>query len=317
MLQTSVPVTIITGYLGAGKTTLINHLLGQHHGKRYAVIINEFGDLGIDGDLIINTDETIIELTNGCLCCSVRGDLLAALTSLRPRLEEFDGVIVETSGLADPAPVAQTFLVDENDSRGFSLDAVIALVDARHGATLIEQEPESAAQVAFADRLVLTKPDLSTPDAMANLRSHLRQLNPQAPITVASNGVLSHETIFGLEAFDMSRLNVSVDDRFAHHHDADVQSVSLTSEYPIDPDRFMQWMQRLVVVDGMKILRTKGVINFVGETRRFVFQGVQTVLNGDVQNAWPDGPRQSRMVIIGRGLNPSTLRTDWLSTRVE
>lgn len=309
--MSKVKVTIITGYLGSGKTTLINHVLSQPHGRRYAVIVNEFGDLGIDGDLIINTEETIIELTNGCLCCSVRGDLIDGLASLRPRLDDIDGVIVETSGLADPAPVAQTFLVGEEESQDYELDAVIALVDARHGLALLEDECEAAAQAAFADRLVLTKPDLATPETLARLRERLRRLNPHAAVTEALHGAVPHEALIGLGAFDMARLDVGAGPLASHSHDNRVQSLSLTADHPIDPDRFMQWMQRLVVVDGMNILRTKGVMDFAGETRRFVFQGVQTVLDGDVQGPWPAGPRQSRMVIIGRGLDNAALRADW------
>lgn len=304
-------VSIITGYLGSGKTTLINHLLSQPHGRRYAVIVNEFGDLGIDGDLIVNTEEAIIELTNGCLCCSVRGDLIAGLGSLRPRLDQIDGVIVETSGLADPAPVAQTFLVGEDEPRNYELDAVITLVDARHGLALLEHECESVSQVAFADRLLLTKPDLATPADLAKLRDRLRRINPHAAVTEALNGAVPHEALTGLGAFDVARLNIESGHSVPHRHDDQVQSLSLTADRPIDPDRFMQWMQRLIVVDGMKILRTKGVMDFTGETRRFVFQGVQTVLDGDAQGAWPEGPRQSRMVIIGRGLDHALLRADW------
>ncbi|QIE45212.1 GTP-binding protein [Pseudohalocynthiibacter aestuariivivens] len=306
--------TIITGYLGAGKTTLINRLLRQKHGLRIAVIVNEFGELGIDGDLILNTQEEIIELTNGCLCCSVRGDLINALASLTPRLTELDGVIIETSGLADPAPVAQTFLVDEGESQNFKLDAVVTLVDARNGASLLASEPEATSQIAFADRLILTKTDLVSDSTVSELRKKLHVLNPSAQVLTASFGEVPTEAIMDIGAFDIDRLEVSpMEVRMHHTHNNDVKSLAFTSDQPIDPDRFMQWMQQVIVVDGMRILRSKGVLDFRGETRRFVFQGVQTVLDGDVQGKWPEGPRESRLILIGRGLNEAALRQGWES----
>ena len=304
-------VTVITGYLGAGKTTLINSLLSRPQVGRYAVIVNEFGDLGIDGDLILDTDEEIIELTNGCLCCSVRGDLFAALRNLRPRLAEIDGVIIETTGLANPAPVAQTFLVGEEDSDDYALDAVVTLVDTCHGAALLDSEREAVSQVAFADRLVLTKTDRAAAETVAQLRSRLRALNPSAAVIEAHHGAVPTGSITGLGAFDMGKLDLERGPVGSHTHSADVRSLSLTADRPIDPDRFMQWMQQVVVTDGMNILRTKGVIDFEGESRRFVFQGVQTVLEGDVQGPWPDGTRESRMIIIGRNLDADALRTGW------
>jgi G3E family GTPase len=307
-----VKTTIITGYLGAGKTTLINKILHQKHGLRIAVIVNEFGELGIDGDLILNTNEEIIELTNGCLCCSVRGDLLSALASLQPRLKELDGVIIETSGLADPAPVAQTFLIGEDQSENFELDAVITLVDARNGNSILTLEPEAISQVAFADRLILTKTDLVSDVAISELRGILSSLNPSAQIFSASFGEVDLEAIMNIGAFDIDRLEVSpLAMTMDHEHSEDVKSLAFTSNQPIDPDRFMQWMQQVIIFDGTRILRSKGVLDFAGETRRFVFQGVQTVLDGDVQGAWPEGARESRLILIGRDLNEIALRKGW------
>ena len=307
-----VKTTIITGYLGAGKTTLINKILHEKHGLRIAVIVNEFGELGIDGDLILNTNEEIIELTNGCLCCSVRGDLLSALASLQPRLKELDGVIIETSGLADPAPVAQTFLIGEDQSENFELDAVITLVDARNGNSILALEPEAISQVAFADRLILTKADLVSDIAISELRDILSDLNPSAQIFSASFGEVDLEAIMNIGAFDINRLEVSpLAMTMDHEHSDDVKSLAFSSNKPIDPDLFMQWMQQVIIFDGTRILRSKGVLNFVGETRRFVFQGVQTVFDGDVQGAWPEGPRESRLILIGRDLNEISLRKGW------
>jgi G3E family GTPase len=303
------PVTVITGYLGAGKTTLLNRLLTAPGAGRYAVIVNEFGSLGIDGSLILNTEEQITELTNGCLCCSVRGDLVEALDALRPRLDAVDGLLIETTGLADPAPVAQTFLVEETAVGGFALDAVIAVVDAQHAGEMFDREPEIARQVAFADRVILSKTDLDADGRAGAVRERIAALNPEAPIIAAVNGAVPPERLTGLGAFDMDRLQSIGTAPSSHDHGSGVRSVALSSERPVETEAFMRWIQQLLVTRGDRILRTKGVLNFVGEHRRFVFQGVQTVVEGDVYDPWPEGPRESRLVFIGRDLDPDHLKS--------
>ena len=307
-----IKTTIITGYLGVGKTTLINNLLKQSDGLRIAVIVNEFGDLGIDGDLILNTNEEIIELTNGCLCCSVRGDLISALISLKPRLATLDALFIETSGLADPVPVAQTFLIGEDELQDFKLDGVITLIDARHGIPILKSEVEAKSQVAFADRLILTKSDLVDNKTLVKIKEEIRMLNLSAPILSSVFGEVPLDDIMDIGAFDIEKIKLNSNTELDRHtHNEDIQCITFTSNRSIDPDTFMQWMQQLIVIYGDRILRSKGVLDFLGETRRFVFHGVQTVLDGDVQEAWPKGPRQSRLILIGRELNVDVLRTGW------
>lgn len=301
------PVTVLSGYLGAGKTTLLNKLLSASNAPRYAVIVNEFGDLGIDGGLIVDSQEEIIELTNGCLCCNVRGDLVRAIETLRPRIDEIDALIIEASGMADPAPIAQTFLVEDDMREGFALDAVITLVDARHCLDLLDTEPEISRQIAFADRIVITKPDLVTKEKVAQLKDRLVGINPAAPILKATYGDVPASDLIGLDAFNIERQNLVGHHTSSHDHGTGVRSVSLSSFREVDTDLFLRWIQQLVIVNGPQILRTKGVIAFKGEHRRFVFQGVQTVLDGDAQDPWPSGPRESRLVFIGRELDASAL----------
>lgn len=312
-MKKSTSVTIITGFLGSGKTTLINKILTGEQNRKFAVIVNEFGDLGIDGDLIVGTDDEIVELTNGCLCCSVRGDLIEALKTLRPRLPDIDGVIIETSGLADPIPVAQTFLTDEDDSKYYHLDGIVTLVDCQHFKTISDTDSVSVNQVAFADRLVLTKSDLVPVNKVTELRKALRKINPHSDILEAQHGMIPNTEILNIGTFDATRIEIPAIEHHHADHLSGIQSICLSSDRPIDPDNFARWVQQLLVFDGEKLLRSKGIINFTGETRKFVFQGVQAVVEGDVQNPWPDGPRVSRMVVIGRGLNAEKIQVGWNS----
>lgn len=312
-MKKSTNVTIITGFLGSGKTTLINRLLTQDSGRKYAVIVNEFGDLGIDGDLIVGADDRIVELTNGCLCCSVRGDLIEALETLRPKLPKLDGVIIETSGLADPVPVAQTFLVDEDDSKTYQLDGIVTLVDSLHFDQVIAEEQIASNQIAIADRLVLTKTDIVPASKVLELRKRLQKINPHSEIVEAQHGKISESDILNIGAFDASRMEVATTRHHHSDHDFRIQNICLSSNCPLDPDSFAKWVQQLLVTEGEKLLRSKGIIDFAGETRRFVFQGVQSVVEGDVQGPWPDGPRSSSMVLIGRDLNSEQILSGWNS----
>jgi G3E family GTPase len=313
MADTRIPVTVLTGYLGAGKTTLLNRILSEEHGKRYAVIVNEFGEVGIDNDLIVNADEEVFEMNNGCICCTVRGDLIRIIEGLMKRKGGFDAIIIETTGLADPAPVAQTFFVDEDVRALTSLDAIVTVADARHILPRLEDSHEAEEQLAFADIIILNKLDLVTAEELAEVRSHIRRINNQARIIETTRSAVPLDEILGLGAFELDRI-LAIEPNFLgeddHEHDADITSVSVTSERPLDPQRFMHWLRGLTASRGPDLLRLKGIIAFPDEPKRFVVQGVHMLLEGDVQKDWqPDEPRTSRLVFIGRNLNEAELST--------
>ena len=307
------PVTVLTGYLGAGKTTLLNRILTETHGKRYAVIVNEFGEVGIDNDLIVNADEEIFEMNNGCICCTVRGDLIRILEGLMKRRGKFDGIIVETTGLADPAPVAQTFLVDEDVRRNTKLDAIVTVIDAKHLLGEIDRAHEAQEQIAFADVVLLNKTDLVSEADLKLVEARIRSINPYAMIHRTERCALDLEKILDRNAFDLNRvLELEPDflnEAHDHEHDSHIKSLSLTTETPLVPEKFFAWMQETVRQFGIDILRLKGIIQFQDDPDRFVIQGVHMLLEGDHQRPWkPDEPRTSRLVFIGRDLPESVLK---------
>jgi G3E family GTPase len=307
------PVTVLTGYLGAGKTTLLNRILTETHGKRYAVIVNEFGEVGIDNDLIVNADEEIFEMNNGCICCSVRGDLIRILEGLMKRRGKFDGIIVETTGLADPAPVAQTFLVDDDVRRNTKLDAIVTVIDAKHLLGEINQAPEAQEQIAFADVVLLNKTDLVSEPDIKTIEARISSINPYAMIHRTERCALDLEKVLDRNAFDLNRvlefepnfLNEAHD----HEHDSQVKSLSLTTDTSLFPQKFIPWIQDVVQQFGPDILRLKGIIQFKDDPDRFVIQGVHMLIEGDRQRPWKPGePRNSRLVFIGRDLPEDVLK---------
>jgi G3E family GTPase len=335
-----IPVTVLTGYLGAGKTTLLNRILSEPHGKKYAVIVNEFGEIGIDNDLIVGADEEVFEMNNGCICCTVRGDLIRIIDGLMRRKGKFDAIIVETTGLADPAPVAQTFFVDENVGKKARLDAVVTVADAKWLRDRLRDAPEAKNQIAFADVILLNKTDLVTPEELREIEARIRGINPYAKLHRTQRAQIPLNEVLGQNAFDLERI-LDIEPEFLkadghdhdhdhhdghdhdhghshgglkHYHDEDMQSISLSNDKPLDPDKFFPWVQNLTQVEGPNILRSKGILSFKDDPQRFAFQGVHMMLDGDHQRDWrADEPRLSRIVFIGRNLPEEKIRSGFES----
>ncbi|MCY4112374.1 MAG: GTP-binding protein [Chloroflexi bacterium] len=437
--ESKVPVTILTGFLGSGKTTLLNRILTEEHGKRIAVVENEFGEVGIDQALVINADEEIFEMSNGCICCTVRGDLIRVLGNLNKRRDKFDYVLVETTGLADPGPVAQTFFMDDEIDAAYSLDGIVTLVDAAHIEQQLGRSDESTEQIAFADVLVLNKTDLVNGEALDGLETRLRDMNRMARVVRSERADVSVDTVLNLGAFDLDQVlerrptflepeypfewtgvysldvgryelcladgpdpemslvvvseqgtddatlreraewcvrryaepaelirpgeeipfgkhaNLRLDspgcksfvlevdspmrvglyaqhlaeefdlrltnaDRAAvpaeveriwvaqHEHDDEVGSIAIEIEGDVDPDRLNLWLGELLRERGVDIFRMKGFISLAGESRRFVFQGVHMLFDGQPDREWGEAPRRNQLVFIGRNLDGQSMR---------
>ena len=369
------PVTVLTGYLGAGKTTLLNRVLSEQHGKKYAVIVNEFGEIGIDNDLVVGADEEVFEMNNGCICCTVRGDLIRIIEGLMKRKGKFDAIIIETTGLADPAPVAQTFFVDQEIQDEARLDAIVTVADAKFLAARLKDAPEAKNQIAFADVIIINKSDLVSEAELQEVEARIRGINPYATMHRAVKCNVELDKVLGRNAFDLDRI-LEIEPAFlkaedhAHHdhhdhecgpgcdhdhghhdhghhdhghqhhahdhecgpdcghdhhdhdhggalkaiHDEEIQSVSFRIDGDVNPELFMPWINKIVQDMGPDILRSKGIMSFPDEPKRFVFQGVHMILDGDLQREWKPGEkRESKLVFIGRKLKQDELRRGFMA----
>src|SRR5208282_5147428 len=338
-----IPVTVLTGYLGAGKTTLLNRILTEDHGRKFAVIVNEFGEIGIDNDLVVDADEEVFEMNNGCICCTVRGDLIRIIEGLMRRKGKFDAILVETTGLADPAPVAQTFFVDADVSKDARLDAIVTVADAKFLSDRLKDAPEAKNQIAFADVILLNKVDLVSPAELEEVEARIRGINPYAKLHLTTRCDIELDAVLGRNAFDLDRileiepdfLQVEEHDHdhhgHEHHHhdhhghdhhdhapkilhDEEMRSVSIVLDGPVDPELFLPWINEVAQRDGPDILRSKGILAFPDEPKRYVFQGVHMILDGELQRDWkPEEKRNSRIVFIGRRLKQDELRQGFLA----
>ena len=323
-------MTILTGYLGSGKTTLVNHILSDKtHGKKIAIIENEFGDVGIDDALMAKNakeqvEEEIIEMMNGCICCTVRQDLVVVLKKFSEKMKQgkmkkLDCVLIETTGMADPAPVAQTFFVDDEVKENFRLDGIVTLIDAKHVEQHLDeekpegQENEAVEQVAFADRMILNKTDLVTEDDLVRVEKRLKSMNSSAGIIRTERSAVSVDNILDIRAFDLKK-TVEMDPEFLnteneHEHDATVSSVSVVEKRPLDLDAIQRWFNYLLVNKGSDLYRMKGFLNVANAEERFMFQAVHMIFNGNFDEPWQaDETRESRFVFIGKNLDHDALK---------
>ena len=316
----SIPTTVLTGFLGAGKTTLLNNILAQPRAGRVAVIVNEFGDAGIDGQLTLPTAETVIEINNGCICCKVRGDLIAALNQLVESGLAFDRVVIETSGLADPAPVIQSFVLDEVLRARFALDAIVTVVDARHLPQQLEHD-EAREQIAFADVILINKIDLEPPRRIDAVEAEIRRLNPLARIHRTRDSTIALDQVLDVGAFDLKNLlalDPALLEEHAHEHAEDIGCVAIRCAGALDDTKVNRWLNTLAAEKGRDLLRMKGILHMAGQNRRFVFHGVHMTIDGRPGRPWkPTDERVNEVVFIGRDLDAGALRAGFEDCRID
>ncbi len=309
-----VPVTVLTGFLGSGKTTLVNRILTENHGKRIAVIENEYNELSIDRDLVVSEAEEIVEMNNGCLCCMVRGDLMVALRKLLKRSDKFDYILIETSGLTDPGPVAQTFIMDDYLKEQVRLDGIVTLVDSKHVWLHIDEREELREQIGFADVVLLNKTDLASESELLKLESAVRDINALAKIHRTQKSAAKMDDILELGAFEVDRIlathpNLMTDDDDECGIAEGITSVGITFRGELDEDKVENWAHELGHDHGPDIFRSKGVLSFKGVEDRVVFQGVHAIFDGQTDRPWGDDQRFNKVVFIGRNLDKDELES--------
>jgi G3E family GTPase len=309
------PVVILTGFLGAGKTTLLNRILTADHGRRIAVIMNEFGEVGIDHHLLLTADQEVVQMNNGCVCCTVRGDLLASLFRLLDHRDAFDTVVIETTGLAEPAPVAQTLYADERIRASFSLGVVVTVVDGKYIAARLDDSAEACEQIAFADLILLNKSDLATLEQLDAAEQAIRHLNKIAGIHRTKNSEIDLAAIFDLDGADLAGKIGGFQEPHAHHrhnhrpHLQDIETISIVEPGLLDGMKVSLWFRTMIAERGRNILRMKGILNLRGDAEQFVLQGVHGDFEGKPGRAWADcGDRLNRLVFIGRALDGQRIR---------
>jgi G3E family GTPase len=308
-----IPITVITGFLGAGKTTLLKHLLSQDHGRQLAIIVNEFGEIGIDQQLVIGVEEEILEMNNGCLCCNVRSDLVRTLLDLIPQKHRFDGIVIETTGLANPAPIIHTVASHPMLNFSYEMDAVVTLVDAKHLGLSLHQDAEAMEQIAYADLILMNKVDLCEEQVLEKLVEEISHINNQAPVLFTEYARVDFSQVFNRHAYDLSRQQAIREEgeKHSHHHQhaLAVQSISFSFEGSLSAEGFQAWMEALNRHPRMQLYRYKGIINLEGDDDRIVFQGVHQLFESDSDRPWrSDEVRLNQFVFIGKNLDEELIR---------